>query len=77
MINFDFNTMVDKFIDSSEFEEMIARREEIYSKFDEAYMTGWTKKIDDKQIEEILRVRDLVLSHSECLVVVGIGGSFI
>ena len=77
MIKFDFNTMVDSFIDKENFNNLMARKEEVYSKFKDAYMTGWTKPIEVEELNEILRVRDEVLEHSECLVVIGIGGSFL
>ena len=77
MIKFDFNNMVDGFIDKNSFNNLMSRKEEVYSKFSEAYMTGWTKKIEPTEVNEILRIRDEVLSHSKCLVVIGIGGSFL
>ena len=77
MIKFDFNTMVDSFIDKENYNSLISRKDEVYSKFNDAYMTGWTKPIDVDELNEILRVRDEVLDHSECLVVIGIGGSFL
>ena len=77
MIKFDFNTMVDSFIDKDNFNNLMSRKDEVYSKFSEAYMTGWTKPIEVDELNEILRVRDEVLEHSECLVVIGIGGSFL
>ena len=77
MIKFDFNTMVDSFIDKDNFNSLMSRKDEVYSKFNEAYMTGWIKPIEVEELNEILRVRDEVLEHSECLVVIGIGGSFL
>ena len=77
MIKFDFNTMVDSFIDKDNYNNLMSRKDEVYSKFSEAYMTGWTKAIEVDELNEILRVRDEVLEHSECLVVIGIGGSFL
>ena len=58
MIKFDFNTMVDSFIDKENYSSLISRKEEVYSKFNEAYMTGWTKPIEVDELNEILRVRD-------------------
>ena len=77
MIKFDFNSMVDNFINKNNFNDLMSKKEEVYSKFSEAYMTGWTKRITDEEVSKILRVRDEVLSHSKCLVVIGIGGSFL
>ena len=50
MIKFDFNNMIDKFIDKENFNNLVSRKEEVYSKFNEAYMTGWTQKIEKKEI---------------------------
>ena len=32
----------------------MSRKEEVYSKFKDAYMTGWTKPIDVDELNEIL-----------------------
>lgn len=77
MITFDFNTMVDSFIDKEKVSGLLARKEEVFKKFNEAYMTGWTKKISDEEVDKVLRVCEEVKSHSKCLVVIGIGGSFL
>ena len=77
MIKFDFNTMVDSFIDKEKVQSLVSRKEEVYNKFDNAYMTGWTKKIKDEEVDKILSVVDEVKKHSDCLVVIGIGGSFL
>ena len=77
MIKFDFNTMVDSFIDKKLYDDMFARREDVYSQFNNSYMTGWTKEISKKEIAEIIEVANEVKKHSKCLVVIGIGGSFL
>lgn len=77
MIKFDLVNLVDKFIEKNDVEELMARKDEVYSKFDDAYMSGWTKKISDGEIEKIISTSEAVKSHSKCLVVIGIGGSFL
>lgn len=77
MIKFDFNTMVDSFIDRDNYDKLMSRKLEVYNKFVNEYMTGWTKRISNSEIEKIKEVASEVKSHSKCLVVIGIGGSFL
>ena len=75
MIKFDFDSMVS--VDKDIFNELMTKKGEVYNKFDSAYMTGWTKRISDEEVENIIRVVNDVKEYSKCLVVVGIGGSFL
>ena len=77
MIKFDFNSMVDSFIDKDNYDMLMDRKIEVYNKFSKEYMTGWTKKIDNEEVRKIKNVAKEVKSHSKCLVVIGIGGSFL
>ena len=77
MIKFDFNSMVDSFIDKDNYNMLMDRKIEVYNKFSKEYMTGWTKKIDKEEVRKIKDVAEEVKSHSKCLVVIGIGGSFL
>lgn len=77
MIKFDFETMVDQFIDKNKCNELRLEKEKVYSKFSQEYMTGWTKRISSEEITKIKRVAEEVKKHSTCLVVIGIGGSFL
>ena len=40
-------------------------------------MTGWTKKIDDDLVQDIISTAEEIKKHSDYLVVIGIGGSFL
>ncbi len=71
MIKFDFTSM------SNFNADLLNRKEEVYNKFDEAYMTGWTKRIDDSLIDDFIATANEVKKHSSVLVVIGIGGSFL
>lgn len=73
----DLVNYVDSFIDKNNYYELMERQEEVYNKFNGAYMTGWTKKINSDEIEKIISVSKEVKKHSKCLVVIGIGGSFL
>lgn len=77
MIRFDFNTMVDSFIDKKIYDGMMMKKGEVYSKFKDSYMTGWTKGVSTQEIDKIVEVATEVKKHSKCLVVIGIGGSFL
>ena len=77
MLKFDFSTYVDKFIDNEELNKLIVKKDEIFKKFSEDTMTGWTKPIDEEIVNKIIRVSEKIKSNSSCLVVIGIGGSFL
>mgnify|MGYP003458539617 FL=1 len=72
----DVSTYMDKFLDSKLVEKYSNRKDEIFQKLNQANMNGWLNP-DVSFVDQILEVRDEVLSHSKCLVVVGIGGSFL
>ena len=77
MLKFDFSTYVDSFIDKDELDNLLEKKDNIFEKFNNDYMTGWTKEIDKSLVNDIISVRNKVMSNSDCLVVVGIGGSFL
>lgn len=67
---------VGKFIDSFQLETYKRRKDEIYNLLDQDEMNGWLKP-DLSCLDDIFRIRDRVINNSKCLVVVGIGGSFL
>lgn len=77
MVKFDFDTYSKNYIDEEIFSKNFNRKEEIFSKFNNSEMIGWTRKIDNSIIDEILNLRDEVKSNANCFVVVGIGGSYL
>lgn len=77
MIRFDFNTYVDKFIDKDKYNLLMSRKEEIIEKLNHSNMTGWRKEIDSKLIEDINNTAKYIKDNYDCLVVIGIGGSFL
>lgn len=77
MVKFDFDTYSKNYIDEVIFSKNFNRKEEVFSKFDNSEMIGWTRKIDNSIIDEILSLRDEVKSNANCFVVVGIGGSYL
>ncbi len=77
MLKYDFNTYVDKFIDNNEYQKLMDKKEEVMNKFQENKMTGWTERIEDALIEEIKDTATYIKNNFDCLVVIGIGGSFL
>lgn len=77
MVKFDFDTYSKNYIDEETFSKNFNRKEEVFSKFNNSEMIGWTRKIDNSIIDEILSLRDEVKSNANCFVVVGIGGSYL
>lgn len=77
MIQFDFNTYMDRFIDKDMMGDLLAKRGEVYDKFSNSRMTGWTRRVEENLISDIIKTRDFIKECSNCLVIVGIGGSFL
>ena len=77
MVKFDFDTYSKNYIDEEIFSKNFNRKEEVFSKFNNSEMIGWTRKIDNNIIDEILSLRNEVKSNANCFVVVGIGGSYL
>lgn len=77
MIKFDFNTYVDSLIDKNEYQKLMDRKEEIHEKFNACDMTGWTEEIDESLIEKMKQTSEYVKKDFDCMVVIGIGGSFL
>ncbi len=71
MVEFDFSG-----IDYANL-DLMSRKDEVLNSFNNSYMTGWTRRIDQSLVDDIISVRDKVINNSKCLVVVGIGGSFL
>lgn len=77
MLRYDFKTYVDKFINPEEYQKLMNQKEEVVKKFQANSMTGWTDKIDDSLVAEIKETAQYVKNNFDCLVVIGIGGSFL
>ena len=77
MIKFDFKTYANSFINKEKYLELLNRKEEILDKFNKEEMTGWTKEISIDLVEKIKKTASYVKENFDCLVVIGIGGSFL
>ena len=71
MIDFDFTNMCN--YDAT----LLSRKDEVVEKFNNSYMTGWTRRIDESLVDDIISTAEEVKKHSDYLVVIGIGGSFL
>lgn len=72
----DITTHVNQFLDKDVIKKYSDRKDEVFNLLDSASMNGWLRP-DLTYIHKILEVRDRVKKNSQCLVVVGIGGSFL
>lgn len=77
MLKFDFKTFVNEFINKEEYEKIYNRKEEILDKFNKEEMTGWTEEISEDLVLKIKETAKRVKENFDCLVVIGIGGSFL
>ena len=77
MLKFDFKTFANEFINKEEYEKLYSRKEEILDKFNKEEMTGWTEEISEDLVLKIKETAAKVKENFDCLVVIGIGGSFL
>ena len=77
MIKFDFSTYVNKFINENDYNSLMNRKDEIISKFNICNMIGWTEEIDESLINDIKMTAENIKKRFDCMVVIGIGGSFL
>ena len=77
MIKFDFNTYVEKYIDVNEYNKLLNKKEEVIRKFNSYDMIGWTDLISDELVNDIKYTASYIKNSFDCLVMVGIGGSFL
>lgn len=77
MMKFDFNTYAVSHLEKEAYQKNYLRKNEIFEKFDSSDMIGWTREIHKKEIVEILNLRDEIRNNADCLVVIGIGGSYL
>ena len=77
MIKFDFNKYIDKFLDKDSFNKYLTLKGDVLEKFSLCEMTGWTREIDKDLVNRCVELSKKVKANSDCLVVIGIGGSFL
>lgn len=77
MIKFDFKTYVHNFIDLDKLEEILLKKDEYIARIQTSNMTGWTKEISSALINDIKTTALKIKSDFDCLVVIGIGGSYL
>ncbi len=71
MIKFDFTSMCNFN------KELLDKKAEVLCKFNNSYMNGWTSPIDQDIINDVIKTSKEIKTHSSCMVVIGIGGSFL
>ena len=76
MIKFDF-TYVKNFIDEKEFNDLYSKKDEYIEKLNSSDMTGWTKEISKDLVKDITDTAEYIKENFDCLVVIGIGGSYL
>ena len=77
MIKFDFNTYVKPFINIDKYNELYNKKDEYTNKLNSCEMTGWMNEISRDLVNNIKDTSKYIKDNFECLVVIGIGGSFL
>lgn len=77
MIKYDFKTYTRKYFTEEEYNEILSKKVDIINKLKNSNMNGWTKEIDAATISKIKETASFIKKNFDCLVVIGIGGSFL
>ena len=77
MIKYDFKTYTRNYFTEEEYNEVLSKKIDIINKLKNSNMNGWTKEIDAATISKIKETASFIKKNFDCLVVIGIGGSFL
>lgn len=77
MIKYDFKTYTRSYFTEEEYNEILSKKIDIINKLKNSNMNGWTKEIDAATISKIKETASFIKKNFDCLVVIGIGGSFL
>lgn len=77
MIKYDFKKYTKDYLTEKEFNEIQLKKTDIIKKLQNSNMAGWTKEIDKTIIAKIKETANYIKDNFDCLVVIGIGGSFL
>lgn len=76
MIKFDLD-YAKRFINQEEYEKLLKEKNHYIMKLQNYYMTGWMREIDEDLVKKIKDTGQMICNTFDCLVVIGIGGSFL
>lgn len=77
MIKYDFKKYTKDYLTEEKFNEIQLKKTDIIKKLQNSNMAGWTKEIDETIIAKIKETANYIKDNFDCLVVIGIGGSFL
>lgn len=77
MIKYDFKKYTKDYLTEKEFNEIQLKKTDIIKKLQNSNMAGWTKEVDETIIAKIKETANYIKDNFDCLVVIGIGGSFL
>lgn len=77
MIKYDFKTYTRNYFTEEEYNEVLSKKVDIINKLKNSNMNGWTKEIDAATISKIKETASFIKKNFDCLLVIGIGGSFL
>lgn len=77
MIKYDFKTYTRNYFTEEEYNEVLSKKVDIINKLKNSNMNGWTKEIDAETVSKIKETATFIKKNFDCLVVIGIGGSFL
>ena len=77
MLNFDFSTYINSFIDDEEMESLVKKKDELFIKLVDDKMSSWYKnKLSDDILNKIKETSNIIKNNTDVFIVIGIGGSY-
>ncbi len=76
MIQFHFDRRITDLLEDENI-SFYKKKQDVFEQFQHSSMIGWTEDVDSDMLSSLIALRDEVKKHSQCLVVVGIGGSYL
>ena len=77
MLKFDFFSRTEEFINKNEYSNLLEKKDSVLEKFYSSNMIGWIKRPSEDVITKIIKTSQKIKNTSDCLIVIGIGGSFL
>lgn len=77
MLKFDFKTYTKSFINQEQYNSLYNKKKECIELLKNSDNNGWTKTIDKSVVEDLKLTAKNIKKNYECLVVIGIGGSYL
>ena len=77
MLRFDFKTYTKDFLKEESYQELLKKKAKCIEQLRQSTMAGWTEEINSELVEQIQAKAEEIKNKYDCMVVIGIGGSYL